>query len=414
MPTARILAIGDELILGRTCDGNSCWLAGRLTDAGLRPDRLAAVGDAEAGIVAAMRAAARGADLVICTGGLGPTDDDRTRHALARAAGLPLVPRPAAWRAIRRWYARNRPGVAVPAVNRRQALFPRGARLLPNDRGTAPGLLCRVGRAWVACLPGVPHEMRAMFARLEPQLPRLVAGVRPPAVGEAWIAGIGESQAQEELGDLLSEDRPMVGITVSELAHITLRAVGAPAEVRARLARIRQRLRPWLLPRPGLAASLVAYLTAQGGTIACAESCTAGHATAQIAAVPGASAVLRRSVVAYAAAEKTRLLGVPARLIARHGVVSEAVALAMAAGLRRASGATLAIATTGLAGPGAGGTGLPVGTVWTAAATAAGTLARQVRIGGDRERVQRRGAAEALLTGWLALTQRASVLSLSP
>ena len=404
MPIARILAIGDELILGRTIDSNSARVAQRLSDAGLSVDYARSCGDGEDAIVAALRTVCRGASLVICSGGLGPTEDDRTRHALARCMRTPLVERPAAWRQVMRWYAQHRPGVAVPQVNRRQALFPTTAELLANDRGTAPGMLGKIGDCWVACLPGVPHEMAAMLDRVLRQLPRLVPGLRAPSVGELWFAGLGESAAQERIAGLLSERNPLVGITVSELGHITLRAVGTPAEVRSRLRQLRSALRPWLLPKAGLAPSLVDRLRASGGTIACAESCTAGHAAAQLLAVPGTSAVLRESLIAYHAEAKTARLGVPAKLIARHGVVSEAVVRAMAEGMRARAGATVAIATTGLAGPDGGTAETPVGTVWVAAATAQRTSARLVRIKGTRERVQKRAAAEALYQGWHLLS----------
>ena len=406
MPLVRILAIGDELLLGRTVDSNSAHIAQRLSDAGLTVDYARTVGDGEAAIIAALRSAARGAALVVCSGGLGPTEDDRTRHALARSMRVRLAERQAAWEHVTAWYAAHRPGVAVPEVNRRQALFPVGAEMLDNDRGTAPGMLGRIGDCWIACMPGVPHEMHAMLDRLLGQLPRLVPGLAAPTVGEVWFAGLGESAAQERIPGLLSERDPLVGITVSELGHITLRAVGTPVQVRTRLRQLRAALKPWLLPRAGLAASLVHRLEVEGGSIACAESCTAGHAAAQILAIPGASVVLHESLVAYHAEVKTRRLGVPARLIATHGVVSEAVARRMAEGMRSRSGATVAIATTGLAGPDGGSADLPVGTVWTAAATASGTIARRVRIKGTRERVQRRAAAKALYTAWLALNDK--------
>lgn len=400
MPIARVLSIGDELLFGRTVDTNATHLCRLLGDQGLLVDRVEQVGDGEATIVAALRRACRGAALVVCTGGLGPTDDDRTRHALARLGAVALEERPAAWRAIRACWGRLRPGMAVPEVNRRQALFPCGAESLANDRGTAPGLLMRLpGGCWVACLPGVPHEMVAMADRLARRLPRLVPGLRRPVVAEAWFAGIGESTAQELLAGLFSEGDPTVGITVSELGHITLRVVGSAAPVRRRLAELRQRIEPYLLPHPDLAASLLGACAERGWTLAAAESCTAGHLAARLGAVPGASRCWRMGVVAYQPMAKRSLLAVPGPLIRRHGLVSAAVAEAMAAGMRRTARADLALATTGLAGP-AGEPGIPVGTVWLAAATAAGAVSRQVRIFGGRERVQRRAAAAALQLGW--------------
>lgn len=403
MTTARILGIGDELVLGRTIDSNSAHIAARLADAGLHVAGSATVGDGEDAIVAALRHACRDARLVVVTGGLGPTDDDRTRHALARCMRVRLESRPAAWRQVLAWYHTNRPGLAVPEVNRRQALFPVGSQTLPNDRGTACGMLGRVGTTWVACLPGVPHEMQAMLGRVLARLPRLIPGLRAPTVGEVWFAGLGESAAQERLGGLLTERDPLVGITVSELGHITVRAVGTRAQVRATVTAARRALRPWLLPAAGLAPSLVRRLARAGGTIACAESCSAGHAAGMILAVPGASAVLRESLVAYHDDAKVERLGVPRRIISRYGVVSEAVVRAMAEGMRARSRATVAIATTGWAGPDGGDAMHPVGAVWIAAATARGTTSHLVRFRGTRERIQRRSAAEALLAAWQAL-----------
>ncbi|MCS6970543.1 MAG: nicotinamide-nucleotide amidohydrolase family protein [Planctomycetes bacterium] len=399
-PRARILLIGDELLLGRTADANGAWLARRLSDAGFLVRGLHIVGDEEREIVAALRAARRDAELVVCSGGLGPTADDRTRQALARLLRAPLIEDGASWRRIQRWHARRRPGTEVPASNRQQALLPRGAEALLNDRGTAPGILARGGGAWIACLPGVPHELQAMSERLLRRLRRLLPGWRRPACSELWVAGISESALQDRLGELLAGDEPRVGITVSEQAYITLRLVGAPAAVRARRRALRARLGPWLLPAPSLAASLVQALRAAGATVACAESCTAGHAAASLLAVPGASAVLRESLIAYHEEAKIARLGVARALIREQGVVSEPVVRAMAEGLRRAVGCDLALATTGIAGPTGGTPQLPVGTVWVAAASARGTVARRLLIAGERQRVQRRAAAEALLLAW--------------
>jgi nicotinamide-nucleotide amidase len=394
---ARTLAIGDELLLGRTVDTNSAHIARWLTDRGLRVDRAAVVGDAQADIEAALRAATAGADLVIVTGGLGPTDDDRTRQALAAVLGVALAERPAAWAEIQAWYQRNRPTRPIPEVNRRQAQLPVGATLLANDRGTAPGMLVRVGQARVVCLPGVPHEMHAMLDALQPRLGEWFPGMAPPAIAEVWLAGIGESAAQELIGDLLSERDPQVGITVSELGHLTLRVVGAAPAVKARTAALRKALKAHLIPAAGPAPSLVALLARRGQTIAVAESCTCGHVAAQLGAAPGASAVLREALVAYHERVKTARLGVPAALIRRHGVVSEPVAAAMAQGMRRLARADLAVATTGVAGPAGGSAAVPVGTVCIAIADRRGVVVRTTRIAGTRQRVQHRAAAQALV-----------------
>ena len=300
-------------------------------------------------------------------------------------------------------------GALVPEANRRQALLPPDAELLANDRGTAPGLLARAGATWIACVPGVPHEMQAMVERLLPRLPALLPGLVVPALDEFCFAGLGESDAQERLGDLITERDPQVGITVNELGHITLRTRGTPAQVAERSAALRAALTPWLLPEPGIAPSLIAHCRARGLTIATAESCTAGHAAAQLAAIAGASDVLRAGFVTYQDAAKTAHLGVPAELLAEPGAVSEPVARAMAEGARRAAGTDLAVAITGVAGPGALGA-IPAGTVHTAVADARGTVHRVVRIPGTRERVMRRAAAQALLLLWERVSGRAEAL----
>jgi nicotinamide-nucleotide amidase len=397
---ARILAVGDELLLGRTLDTNSSHIARWLTDRGFRVDRAAVVGDGQAAIADAMRAASVGADLMVVTGGLGPTDDDRTRHALAAVMDVPLVERAEAWERIQRWYQANRPSRPIPASNRRQALAPEGAELVANDRGTAPGLLVTVGTCRVVCMPGVPHEMAAMLAGLEARLTSWYPRLAPPVIGEVWFTGIGESAAQELIGDLLTESAPQVGITVSELGHLTLRVVGGKAQVAARVAALKRALKPYLLPAAGVAPSLVARLGRRALSIATAESCTCGHVVAQLGAVPGASRVLREALIAYHPEVKTARLRVSRALIAKHGVVSEQVAAAMASGMRRLSGADLAVATTGIAGPDGGSRATPVGTVCIAVADRRGVAVRTTRIAGSRVRVQQRAAAQALVLAW--------------
>lgn len=395
-PTVHLVSVGDELLNGRTVDTNAAHLARILTDRGLRVLRTTVTGDGLEGIVAAL--AAETADLVLVTGGLGPTDDDRTREAVARHLGVALVEDPAAWRAIRARWRRLRPGQEPSPSNRRQALVPVGGEALANDRGTAPGLLARHGHTWIACLPGVPHEMRAMADRLVRRLPRLLPRLPEVRVAELYLAGIGESALQELLPGQFDSLDPQLGVTVSEAGHLVLRAVGSPAAVRAKMAALRRVVAPWRLPAPGIAPSLVQHLTRAGLTITTAESCTVGLVAAALGAVPGASAVLREALVAYAPEVKARRLGVPAAGL-RH-VVSQACVEAMARGARRRTGADLAVATTGIAGPGGGTAEVPSGTVWIAVAGPKGVQARMLRIDGDRGRVQHRAAAEALLQAW--------------
>lgn len=403
-PLGRILSIGDEIILGRCVDTNAAHIARWMSDHGLAVDLVQAVGDGQAAIASAMRRAADGAALVVCTGGLGPTDDDRTRHALADAMGVDIAEHAPSWKAIQAYFARGGRG-PVPTVNRRQALLPRGARPLANDRGTAPGMLGRVGRCAVACLPGVPHEMVAMLERLSPLLPRLAPGLAPPSIAEVWFAGIGESTAQELIGGLLTERDPQVGITVSELGHITLRVVGARAQVAERARELSRAIAPHLLPKAGVAPSLVSLLAERRLTITASESCTCGHIAAAIGAVPGTSSVLRESFVSYHPDAKRDRVGVDPALLAAEGAVSEACARAMAEGALRAAGADIAVSATGIAGPDGGTAECPVGTVWVGVADARGSEARRHLINGGRERVQRRAAVYALLLAWQRLVR---------
>ncbi|GDY12863.1 CinA-like protein [Planctomycetota bacterium] len=404
---ARILAIGDELMLGRTVDTNSAAIARQLSDRGLVVDQMRQVGDGLDAITSALQTLAHGADLVICTGGLGPTDDDRTRAAVAGAIGQPLLFRETAWKQVHGWYARHLPGKTVPEANRRQAELPRGAKMLINDRGTAPGLLARhPSGAWIACFPGVPHEMLAMADRLFAKLPSLIPGLTVPAISEFAITGIGESAVQDLIPGLLSEADPMVGITAHDAGHLTLRAVGKPAAVKRRINQLRKILNQWLIPEPTVPSSLVAELTRRRMTITAAESCTGGQVAAQLTAIPGSSRVLRESRVVYHPDAK-RALGVPAAILREHGVVSEQTALAMAESARTALSADIAVATTGIAGPTGGSEQLPVGTVWVAVADARGAVAKRLRLSGSRTRIQLRAAATTLVLAWERLRQAA-------
>lgn len=403
-PTVRILSIGDELILGRVTDTNATFLCRLATDHGFRVLGAQQLGDGEAAIAAALRHAAEDADLILVSGGLGPTDDDRTRHALAAAMGVPLLDHPPSWAVIVARYRRLAPDREIPANNRRQALLPKGARPLANDRGTAPGMVANFrrptgGKAVVAVFPGVPHEMKAMARRFTSGLCKRFPGLTVPTIGEVWFAGIGESAAQQRLGTLLSEAAPQVGITVSELGYITVRVVGSARAVAARIRAVRACLREFLLPEPGLAPSLVATLQKSKTTISAAESCTGGHVAALLTAVPGASKVLRESLITYHAAVKRARLGISATIIDA-GVVSEECARAMAVGVREHCRADIGLATTGYAGPGGGTAEAPVGTVWLAVATTRGCITRKVFIQGARERIQARAASAALQLTW--------------
>ena len=233
------------------------------------------------------------ADLVLLTGGLGPTRDDRTRHAIARACGVELRESAAAWKQIETFFYKRIGRKSVSASNRRQALLPHGAKPLKNDRGTAPGIVMTVAKPAAAksltakttvivSMPGVPHEMKAMLARFEQKIGDYFPDLRVPVRQSLALAGTGESRVQDLLGDLLDGDAPRMGITAHEVGHILITAQGSKTAVNKRMAAIRKQMKPWLIQCENIAEELVRRLTGAGQTITTAESCTCGHIVSRL------------------------------------------------------------------------------------------------------------------------------------
>jgi nicotinamide-nucleotide amidase len=382
-----ILAIGDELIHGGLLDTNSKYLAGELERLGIGVVRFTVVGDDPHALAAAVRESCARTDVVVATGGLGPTLDDRTRDVVAEVLGGELWFDEASWQEVRQWLSsRGRP---VPDSNRRQAMMPPGAVPLPNDAGTAPGFRVRIGRAEFFALPGVPREMHLMLAAHV--LPHLAAahGRRPIAQRLLRVLGPSEALLGERIEPFMRPGRnPAVGITASG-GLLTIRIVGsadgmlAAEDLCERTAlELRPLLGEWLFAEgtADLPELVVDRLRRDGSTVAFAESCTGGLLAARLTDVPGASDVFAGGVVAYANAAKLALLAVPEALLREHGAVSEPVARAMAEGARDRFGAGLAVSTTGIAGPGGGSAQKPVGTVCFGVADAMGSRAFTVRI----------------------------------
>jgi nicotinamide-nucleotide amidase len=403
---AIILSIGDELTLGQSVDTNSAWLSGRLTAAGVATRYHKTVADDQEAIVAAVREAAGQADLVLVTGGLGPTQDDLTRQALAAVMNRPLDMHPPSLERIRLFFERL--GRDMPPTNRVQALVPRGAEVLENDWGTAPGIKARLGRATLYAFPGVPREMQPMFDRhVQPSLQR--PGAAGLVTESLRVFGAGESTVAEKLGDLMRRDRnPLVGTTVSGgIVTVRLRSQFLTREIALRqlertAQEVRERLGPLVFGRgTDTLPEVVGRLAAERGVrVATAESCTGGLLAKLLTDNPGSSAYFLGGWVTYANAMKTRELGVPESLLDGHGAVSEAVAVAMAEGAARRSGAEYALALTGVAGPEGGSEEKPVGLVWIALAhrrpDGLGARAECHRFPGDRESVRDRAAKTAL------------------
>jgi len=391
---AEILTIGDELLRGEIVDTNKSFLADRLLRFDVETRFQTSVCDDEGDLVDAFRRAAGRADVVLVSGGLGPTRDDITLEVLARSFGRNLVRHEPSLAAIRAFFARL--GREMSPSNEKQALLPEGAEVLPNPVGTAPGCMLEAGGSLFFCLPGVPRELARMLD--DEVLPRLAARL-PAARGVVRATllrtfGMGESTLEDELKGLAREEGVSLGFRTAfpdNYLRPVVRAATA-AEADARLAHlveaIEKRLGPLVYGRDDetMEQALGALLARRGLSLAVAESCTGGLLAERISAVPGASRYFRGGVVAYANEAKRDLLGVPAALLAEHGAVSAPVARALAEGARARLGADLAVSTTGISGPEGGSVEKPVGLAFVGFADAKGGEAHEFLFPFDRAR----------------------------
>jgi nicotinamide-nucleotide amidase len=399
--TVELLSTGDELLTGQVVDTNSAWLMDRLWDLGVMVRRKTLVGDDRPDLVAALAETTARADVVVMSGGLGPTEDDLTAECVAQAMGVPLVLDEASLAAIRERFEKL--GRTMTPNNAKQARFPRGATILPNRLGTAPGFLVSLGRAELACLPGVPVEYKGLCE--EAVLPRIAARAgEVPASRLVKLIGIPESHADEAMRPVMDAPEHR-GVRFGYRAHwpeihVKWSVPGPDAEAHAEriLGEVRRIFGDAIFAegKAELAQGVLERLTARGERLALAESCTGGLVAQLLTSVPGASAVFEVGTVVYGNDAKTALLGVPEALIAAHGAVSEPVARAMAEGARRLGSATWGLAVTGIAGPGGGTPEKPVGTVHLAIAGPDGTRTWARRFPGGRERVRKTSAYDLL------------------
>lgn len=404
MPTAEILSQGDEVVTGQTVDRNAAWLSVQLTELGFQVIRHTTVGDTHADIVEAVSAASERVDLALSTGGLGPTEDDLTAEAVGDAFGMPIALDEQALVDIKAMYARY--GRVMPEVNRKQAMMPVGCERIDNAWGTAPGFAVATKSCWLAFMPGVPREMKAMFAeRVVPLLHERFA-LDPYRLITVRTAGVGESNIQERLDGLVLPEGVVLSFrTKLPENHVKLRIPPHFSDdaIKAMVDDMSGRIGSPVFAIEGLGGpegSLTEIVgQALGGraeTVASAESCTGGRVAAMFTGVAGSSAWFLEGAVTYSNASKMRQLGVPEALLIEHGAVSEQVARQMAIGIRERSGSTYGLATTGIAGPGGGTESKPVGTVHIAVAYPGGVHHRALRFGGNRQRVQDLSAASVI------------------
>lgn len=394
--TAIILAQGDEIVGGRTLDTNSRWIAQQLSELGVRVVGLAAAPDDIERLADLMRDVIGRVDFVVSTGGLGPTEDDYSADAAARALGRRIVEDGAALEQIRaRFLAMGKP---MPEVNKKQALVPEGATILENSVGTAPGFVVSQDGTALFFLPGVPSEMRHLFAvHVQPWLEE--RGLSKPLRKSFHVCGIGESALQEMLGGVTLA----AGIRMGFQTHLPFNTVFLYGEQKDAMEQAAQQVRIALgdgccgEDDRELVLTVGEMLVRRGWSLGVAESCTGGGLGAMITDYPGVSSWFHGGVVAYENAVKVALLGVSQEILDHEGAVSEPCAVAMAEGVRRAIGVDVGVSITGIAGPDGGSPDKPVGTVCIGLALPSGLHSRTVSFPGfGRGLVRSFSAATAL------------------
>ncbi len=388
-----VLTIGDELLNGEMADSNTMAIARLLSGHGYQIRESVTVADNEADMEEAMLGLAERRDVVIVTGGLGPTADDLTARAAARAFGRRLVLNDEALEQVRAFFTRVER--EMHPRNEKQALLPQKVAILPNPIGTAPGFRLQHEERDFFFLPGVPKEMEAIFsASVLPRLRRRSRGDFPQQERILQVFGLSEPRVEEMLVEINLPEGVTVGFGVEfPLVRIKLRASGGSAETLLDKAELlaRRKLGDFYVAagHETLAGNVVQLLSNAGVTLSLAESCTGGMIAAMLTDFPGASSFLERGGVTYANSAKTGWLGVPQGLLDQEGAVSEACAKMMARGIRMASGCDLGLAVTGIAGPDGGTEEKPVGTVFIALAWEGGEKVKGYRFHGDRGEVRR-------------------------
>jgi len=400
---AEIIAVGSELLTPFRLDTNSLFLTSELNQVGLRVVHKAVVGDAPDEMCLSFRHALERADVVVSSGGLGPTDDDRTRQTVADLLGRKLYTDEEVLQSIRERFRRF--GRAMPGINERQALVIEGATVLKNPRGTAPGLWIEAKEKIIVLLPGVPVELRALMEQeVKPRLLKL--GLRERLyTRELRITGIFESDVEQRVSPLYAQypdtDTTILAAPTGIQLHPRIWS-DDPAKAEATLDELVQRMslalgEHLISARGESLEQIVANLLVENhATIAVAESCTGGLLAERLTSVAGSSAYFLGGAVCYSNEQKTTMAGVPPELIESKGAVSAEVAVALASGIRKRMGATLGLGVTGIAGPGGATPEKPVGLVYIAIADERGAKETALQLPGDRERIRMFSAQRAM------------------
>lgn len=400
---AEIIAVGSELLTPFRLDTNSLFLTAELNQVGLRVAHKSVVGDTPDEMCVSFRQALDRADVIVSSGGLGPTDDDRTRQTVADLLGRKLYVDDEVLQSIHERFRRF--GRSMPQINERQAMVIEGATVLKNPRGTAPGLWIEARGKIIVLLPGVPAELRALMEReVKPRLLKLGLPERL-YTRELRISGIFESDVEERVSPLYAQYPDTETTILAAPTGIQLHPrvwSDNPAKAEAMLDELVKRmslaLGEHLVSTRGesLEQVVAALLTENRATIAVAESCTGGLLAERLTSIPGSSAYFLGGVVCYSNEMKTSMVGVPAELIGAKGAVSAEVALALASGIRKRTGATLGLGVTGIAGPGGATPEKPVGLVHLGIADERGAREIAIQLPGDRERIRQFSTQRAI------------------
>ena len=394
--TATILTVGDELMLGDRIDTNGPWLSTELRSHGIETIERRSVHDRVHAISNAMTSLAMNCNLLLVTGGLGPTEDDRTRKAFADALGEKLMMNADAHASMSTWFATR--DAMMPPANDVQAMIPEGSSWIPNLHGTAPGLLGKIGDCIVLCLPGPPNELQPMFQSVRDDVYSSLELGMSLQTSEIHSWGMPESIAGEKINDLMQSKDPSVSILMGA-DGITARVTGSGGQdMTATLQEITRRWSPWVYGNDDalLAASVGSLLVERNGTLATAESCTGGLLSGLLVGVPGASDWFQGGWVTYSNDLKISQLGVDQKMIEEYGAVSPEIAAAMCHGAIERSGADCALCTTGISGPTGGSKEKPVGSIYIGCSVDGEMQVRLFRFSGARETVSLRAACTSL------------------